>query len=225
MLALLSASTIGFGSAYAAAHAHVGTVREQSADTPSDVAFGARSSLTSTVDAPLRIALPLILKQETVPALINSDFEQGPGVGWTEISSNGAALIADFSVLPTSVQPHSGTRVAWLGGMPDEMSVLAQSVEIPAYSTELKLRYWYWLASEETNCSDDFAYVQMGDARVLNEHPLCRTTDTAGWVEACVDVAGMAGQTVSLQFEAQLDGSKNSNFFIDDVRLATDCEP
>lgn len=175
-----------------------------------------------------QIALPLIIKQSALPVIANGGFEEVPNLDWAEASSNNAALIADFSLLPNSVQPHGGLYVSWLGGLPDEGSVLAQTVDIPANVGQLKLRYWYWIASEETNCTDDLAFVlaqsaSTGAESTLGAHPLCRAHATGGWVRACVDVGEWSGHTTRFQFVAVLDGSRNSNFFLDDVSLASSC--
>lgn len=175
-----------------------------------------------------QISLPLIIKQSAFPVIANGDFEDAPNRAWAESSSNGAALIVDFSLLPNSVQTRSGLYLAWLGGLPDEASVLAQVVSIPPGEDALKLRYWYWIASEEVNCSDDLAVVQLRNAATgaeatVGAHSLCRTTATDGWTRACVDVSGRGGQSTIFQFVTVLDGSRNSNFFVDDVSLASSC--
>ncbi len=161
--------------------------------------------------------IPLIADMPYVPPaqpLVNGDFEQGPGKGWSEYSSNGYALIVnDFQ--SNTLSAHSGVWAAWLGGLDDETSSLSQKVTIQPGRTVLS--YYYWIGSTD-DCGYDFGSVQVnGQVRV--SHDLCVDASTSGWVRGTVDLSTYAGQSVTLAFVVTTDGSANSNFFLDDVAL------
>jgi hypothetical protein len=147
--------------------------------------------------------------------LVNPGFEQGPGVGWQEYSSNGWDLILN-SDFPGSIAPHGGQWLAWLGGDDDEISYVRQSVTIPANASTL--RFWMWIASED-DCGYDFGGVLVNNTTV-DQFNLCNTADTNGWVQRSVDLGAYAGQNVALQIRVETDLSFNSNLFIDDVALS-----
>lgn len=164
--------------------------------------------------------VPFITFQPAAPPppppspLVNGNFEQGNGVGWTESSSNSVPLVLD-SFAPTSVSPHSGQWGAWLGGLPGEVSVLSQVVTVPAGAPVLS--YYYFIASADV-CGFDFATVRV-NTTTIEEYDLCSNADTNGWVKGTLNLSAYAGQTVTLAFQAALDGSGNSNFFLDDVAI------
>ena len=142
----------------------------------------------------------------------NGDFENGPDGSWTEYSSNGYDLIVDsFSPL---VYPHSGSWAVWLGGVSDEVSSITQQITVPSASSTLS--FWYWIASWDDTCGNDFGQLRVGST-VIDTFDLCEVENTRGWVEHTADLSAYAGQSVSLQIRAETDSSQNSNFFIDDV--------
>jgi uncharacterized repeat protein (TIGR01451 family) len=146
----------------------------------------------------------------------NGDFENGRDGSWTEYSSNGFTLIGKFfdpwAFLP--VLPHGGDWVVWLGGASDEISSITQQVTVPAGSSTLSL--WYWAASQEDTCGNDFGQVKIGNT-VVGTFDLCETGNTGQWAKRTLDLSAYAGQSVSLQIRAQTNGALNSNLFIDDV--------
>ena len=164
------------------------------------------------------VFLPLVYKDlnngGTVPNPIqNGDFEAGGDGSWTEYSSNGYDLIVQgFS--PTAVTPHSGDWGVWLGGAPDEVSTLSQSFTVP--SGNPTLTYWIWLASQETICGNDTGEIRV-NGTAKEAFDLCQSTNTGQWVQHTVDLSSYAGMTVTLEFNATLNSSNNSNFFLDDV--------
>ena len=93
------------------------------------------------------------------------------------------------------------------------MSTLTQQVYVP--TTGNTLSFYYWIASQESNCNNDIGRVYI-NTNVVATINLCGNTN--GWNEALLNLSAYAGQSVSLQFYVQLDGSnKNSNLFLDDV--------
>ncbi len=165
-----------------------------------------------------RFLLPFISNVPYVPPaspLVNGNFEQGPGKGWAEESSNGFPLITNDFLGNTAVTAHSGSWAAWLGGLDDETSVLSQQVTLAPGQTVLS--YYYWIGSEDI-CGFDFAGVFV-KGNLVKSYDLCDSTDTGGWVRGTANVSAYVGQRVLLEFVVETDGSGNSNFFLDDVAL------
>jgi C1A family cysteine protease len=162
-----------------------------------------------------RVFLPLQLRNFSVGALRNGNFEAGRDGSWTESSSNGWDLIYQESEL--LVAPHGGDWAAWLGGDDDETSVLSQATNIPANATTLN--YWYWSASEDA-CGFDYGRVRFGSTTLQN-YNLCSSTNTGQWVQQQIGLTAWRGQTVDLRFVVETDGSLNSNLFLDDVSIST----
>ena len=180
------------------------------------------SWITSYVNPPQlnnKFFVPLVAHQPFVPPstlLVNGNFEQGPGKGWTEFSSNGFPLITnDFG--NNAVSAHSGQWAAWLGGLPDEVSQLGQQVTIQPGKTVLG--FYYWIGSEDY-CGYDFAYV-VAKGAVVKTYNLCENSNTGAWVRGTANLGAYTGQTVLVEFIVETDGSGNSNFFLDDVSLGS----
>lgn len=151
--------------------------------------------------------------------IANGNFENGPDGSWLEYSLNGWDLILSSSALV--VPPHSGEWAVWLGGDYDEVSYISQTVEVPSENTTLE--FWEWVASEDL-CGYDFAWVRVNSTNVYTVD-LCWSTSTDGWVRRTVDLSGYSGQTVSLQFRVETDGSLNSNYFLDDIAFVAPVIP
>ncbi len=140
----------------------------------------------------------------------NGNFEQGRVI-WTEYSSNGFPLI-----LPRSdilVPPYDGEWAVWLGGVDYEISYIQQQILVPTNYPFMS--YWVWIASADI-CGYDAGGVLVNGA-VVDSYWLCSPNDTNQWVQRVVDLRAYAGQTVTIQIKAVLDGSLNSNLFIDHV--------
>jgi hypothetical protein len=138
----------------------------------------------------------------------NGDFESGRDGSWIEYSSNSYPLIVHPAVA------HSGSWAAWLGGVVNEVSSITQQVTVPAGNSTLT--FYYWGASQETTCGNDVGQVKVGST-LVDTINLCVSANTGAWVKRTVNLSAYTGQSVSLQFYAQTNGSLNSNLFIDDV--------
>ncbi len=142
--------------------------------------------------------------------VVNPGFESGQLNGWSEGSTHNWAIVVNSG----GVAPHAGSWKAWLGGDYLDTSYIQQSITIR--SGDAILSYYYWVASEETACTNDYGYVRVNGSTVFTQN-LCATTNTGGWVERRLDFSAYAGQTVTLRFEVVTNGTNNSNLFIDDV--------
>ena len=157
------------------------------------------------------VYLPTILRSSsTSSSIVNGNFESG-ATGWTEYSQHGWDLILN-SGLP--VTPHSGSWAVWLGGEDSDISYIQQQVTVPP--TQPYLNYWHYIASAESGCIYDYAYVKVNNTTV-ESYPLCGATETNGWVLHSVNLSAYSGQSVSLQLRVVTDSYVNSNLFIDDV--------
>ena len=162
--------------------------------------------------------LPVImhLPSSTPPgALLNGNFEQGPDVGWQEISQHGWNVVLPQSGLPFLV--HGGTYAAWLGGGDDEITTLTQQVTISASSPIL--RFWYWIDSADS-CGFDFGKIYLGATQVDSMN-LCTSTNTGSRVARSVDLLAYAGQTLVLKFYLVTDVIYFSSWFLDDISFGS----
>jgi hypothetical protein len=146
--------------------------------------------------------------------IMNGGFENGPDGSWIEESSNDLVLILD-DFLPTTITPHTGDWAVWMGGSEEEQAAISQKVLVPSGKS---LSFWYWSASEETNCGADVATVMVNQA-VISEINLCASADTDHWTKRTLDLNAYAGTTINLKFYIQTNGSLNSNLFLDDVSI------
>ena len=175
-----------------------------------------------------RAYVPIAAKQTAPPggggSLVNGDFEQGAGVGWT-ISSNypDQCLICDRDNLPEA-GPHGGNWAAWFGGLPNENGTLKQTVTVPAGAPYLG--FWHNISSND-GCNDayDVARVRVNGAEAKKIN-LCSTTHTyPNWVKTSVNLSAYAGQTVQLELTVKTDGSIHSSWLVDDIAFQAQAEP
>lgn len=164
-----------------------------------------------------RASFPMIFKADTTPPpsqpIKNGDFEMGKAY-WTEYSSGGYELI---QIPPANMpQPTSGSYLVWLGGAANETSRISQSFTVPANLTKLKFNFW--IASQDV-CGYDKLRIR-ASGTVVGSLNLCEENNTNGWVVGYLSLADYANQSITLEFEVTTDGSLNSNFFMDDVRMA-----
>jgi hypothetical protein len=148
--------------------------------------------------------------------LVNGDFEQGEGVGWAEARIRpGPSVRTQF---PSGFIPHSGSWAAWLGGSFNDTTTIAQQVTISAERPYLG--YWYWIASADVcgATTHDSGGVVVNDT-LIEGYPLCSSANTNGWRLRGVDLRPYIGQQVTIVLFAIVNGSLNSNLFIDDVAL------
>jgi hypothetical protein len=165
------------------------------------------------------VFLPMVYKDlnngSVVPNPIqNGNFENGQDGSWDEYSSNGYDLIVNnFGTNMIRPLP-SGDWAVWLGGLPNEVATVSQAVTIPTGNPTLT--YWIWLASKEATCGNDTGKVTVNGATVEG-FDLCQSTNTGDWVQHTINLSSYAGMTVTLGFNATLNATNNSNFFLDDV--------
>ncbi len=176
-----------------------------------DVTFNADGALQSpqTVKVTLRIINAAHLLQ-------NGNFEVGR-TGWDESSTQGRALIRQGGDVPHT-SPRSGSWAAVLGQIDDETSELSQQVTLPT-GGDLRLHYYSYLHSTETNCTVEITEVWIGQTKI-GEHPFCQSQNSSGWTHHTLDLNAYRGQEVNLRFKLRNDAiSDPSTFLLDDVSL------
>jgi serine protease len=147
-------------------------------------------------------------------AVLNGDFEQGNNVGWGSRSSLSLGnLILSTDSLPTSISPHGGKWLAWLGGVNAETSTIETSLTIPAEAPLLS--FWHRVKSIETDCSKDIAVFKI-NGNDVDTVGLCAGTSTLGWLSRSLNLSDYAGQTVTLTLQVTTDDAAASSLFVDD---------
>jgi hypothetical protein len=155
----------------------------------------------------------------TTSGMGDPGFEAGPGGAWHEYSSSGYDLVMTGTV---GYAPRTGNWMAWLGGAHDEVSILTQTLSVPATHPFLSL--YIRAASEEDLCYYDGVTVYANDY-VLGKQGLCQATVTSSWERRYLDLRGFAGQTMTLTFALWTDASLLSSIFIDDLSFVSGIEP
>ena len=170
--------------------------------------------------------LPALTKMRPpAPQLVNGDLESGPGVGWQELV-NGVSgqLIYAYSSRPIVIpQPLSGNYVVWLGGTANQMNMtndLQQTITLPSDYT-MKLRYHYYIASNERKCTNDNVVVWLAGIQIA-KFELCKGAETSSWQTNVINLDSFKGVSGVVSFTSQLNGSLVSNFFIDNIQLCSD---
>ncbi|WFE99004.1 M28 family peptidase [Micromonospora sp. WMMD964] len=140
----------------------------------------------------------------------NGGFETG-STPWTASSG----VITNSSSQPA----RTGSYKAWLGGNgTTRTESLTQSVTLPAGCAGYTLSFWLHIDTAETTGSTayDRLTVQMGSTTLATYSNL---NAAAGYTQRAFNVAGFAGQTVTLRFTGTEDSSLQTSFVVDDVAL------
>lgn len=152
------------------------------------------------------------------PTLQNGNLDQGQGIGWTE-SPEG--LIYQTSAIPAAARDGANSsHVAWLGGNPG-VNTLAQTVHVPfRYLDAVRLKYYAYAESAETVCTHDTANVFVNSTLIKN-FPLCNSAESNRWEQWVHDIPASAivGDQIELRFQSVLNGSLNSNWFLNRIEL------
>ncbi|MDG4809742.1 M28 family peptidase [Micromonospora sp. WMMD1120] len=140
----------------------------------------------------------------------NGGFESG-STPWTASSG----VITNASGQPA----RTGSYKAWLNGNGRSgTESLTQSVTLPSGCASYTLSFWLHIDTAETTSSTayDRLTVQLGSTTLATYSNL---NAASGYVQRSFNVAGSAGQTVTLRFSGTEDSSLQTSFVIDDVTL------
>jgi hypothetical protein len=143
--------------------------------------------------------------------LANPGFESG-AASWTAtsgvIGQNGPSEPA-----------HAGTWDAWLDGYGrTHTDTLSQTVKIPAGCSSYVLSFYLHIDTAErtTTTAYDKLTVTLGSTTLATYSNLNKA---AGYVLHSFNVAGFAGQTVTLTFTGAEDSSLQTSFVVDDTAV------
>ncbi|MGD9404299.1 MAG: S8 family serine peptidase [Anaerolineae bacterium] len=171
-------------------------------------------TVPGTIGPPQGVYLPLVMRTYPAPdPIVNGDFEDGPWQGWIEYSKYpDIPIVVDstYSIVP----PHSGSWLAWLGGLEDEHAYIEQPVTVP--SGRSYLHFWQWRLASTLDCNADQAILLVNGLPLMTRE-LCLQSNTGGWVETAVDLSAYVGQTVPIQFLVETSPGTASSWFIDDI--------
>ncbi|MEV1108403.1 M28 family peptidase [Micromonospora sp. NPDC049751] len=140
----------------------------------------------------------------------NGGFESG-STPWT--ASSGVITSSSGQAART------GSYKAWLDGYGStHTDTLSQSVTVPAGCASYTLSFWLHIDTAETTGSTayDKLTVQVGSTTLATYSNL---NAASGYTQRTFNVAGFAGQTVTLKFTGTEDSSLQTSFVIDDVTL------
>jgi hypothetical protein len=172
----------------------------------------------------------------TSQLLANPVFDLTPvGTGWQQVP-----IDAQYPPI-TSDGPAAQTAPykVWLGGFEaptfggSVTDVVYQDVAIPATTTELKIRGYYWVGTQETTTTSTFdtgslALIQTNGTPIESVLALSNLSAAGmtGWtLFEKTFTANVAGQTVRLRLTSSNDYFLVTNFFFDSFALeATHCQ-
>jgi M6 family metalloprotease-like protein len=160
--------------------------------------------------------LPVIIKPVGSPATIPNGSFEGGHTAWEEFSIHGWEIIYPEGAGFPPIIPHSGIWEAWLGGPPDDISIIQQRVAVVSGSPYLE--FYQWATSAETSCTNDRAYVAINGLD-LYVRGLCVISD-GHWIHTSIDLSGYIGTTITLEFRLETNNTLSSEWYIDDVKFS-----
>jgi serine protease len=144
--------------------------------------------------------------------LANPGFESG-NVSWNAT----AGVIGQWG--SSGEPPHGGTWDAWLDGYGStHTDSINQSVTLPSGCSSYSLTFWLHVDTAETTTTTQYdkLTVTVGATTLATYSNLNHAT---GYSQKSFNLAGFAGQTVTLKFTGTEDSSLQTSFVIDDTAL------
>jgi len=150
--------------------------------------------------------------------IINGGFESGPPASpWVQVSNAGEMI--------HQLGAHTGKWGLYMGGVENAVDQISQPIQIPASVPQAKLEYWRLIRT------NDSIYTVYDEMRCViwdqngNVLTFCgqfsNVNQSQNWVHQTFDLSAYRGRTVYIGFKAFNDISLPTQFFIDDVSLAT----
>ena len=157
----------------------------------------------------------------TVQLLDNPSFDDGDTV-WTSQSSALTPIInLDDGTFDVAAQ--SPGYFAWLGGYNNADDVLSQTLTVPAAASSLTLSFYYQIITSESTSGSEFDTMDVTLVAPGQTYQLGHFSDNSAvgsWTRfSTVVPATLAGQTVTLRFEAVTDISFVTSFYVDTVSM------
>ncbi|MBX3059022.1 MAG: carboxypeptidase regulatory-like domain-containing protein [Anaerolineae bacterium] len=188
-------------------------------EAPVVAAPGGGDSQRQGVPAPRTTAVNL--DRFLGPIVADGSFEAGtPSPFWTEASTNFGSPLCTVAACGTGTGtgPRSGLWWAWFGGISAyEAGSVSQSVIIPSGTATLS----FWVEQFVcTGSSNDYLEVNIDGNQVWVTTAADPACGTLGYRQVLVDVSAYAnGAAHTLEFNSEVFGGGNTNFFVDDVSI------
>ena len=219
----------------AAAH---GTATDAPPTAPTD-------SLSASAYLPIVIHEPQPVDKDPAPQavcsnlLLNGGFEDVSSPVWTGVANTAAVI---YNVIPGgassgaadpliyTARPRTGARSGRVGssGINGYWNELLQTVQLPAGVTDVTLTFWRYLDTQEISTAtayDIFTIALETDKGVQIVAPRQidnRSSGRGEWVREEISLPNAvrySGRKVWVSFKGQLDGSRPSALYLDDVAL------
>lgn len=157
----------------------------------------------------------------------NGNFDAEPIV-WKQFSSTGLGIIATENPAGPIVSAPTSPRYAWLGGADDGQDQVYQNVTVPARVAGLRISGTVCVASLEVNTGTfDQMLLTIHDAATQAQlEPALKSwtnddkTRPCAFANFTVEAASPhGGEDIIVVFGSKNDRSKNTNFFLDSVKV------
>ena len=109
------------------------------------------------------------------------------------------------------------TYSAYFGDYNNASETIYQTITVPSNGA---LSFWWYMTTQETSGTYDYLRVRLYNGSgglIATLATFSNASAKNTWTQQTLSLAGYAGQTVRVQFEATTDGSLPSTFFVDDV--------
>jgi hypothetical protein len=149
----------------------------------------------------------------------------GQKLGNPGFESGSSPWSATSNVIQSYSSPHSGTRVAWLGGHGDTYTdTLSQTVSLPAGCASYTFSFWLHINSSEQTSSTQYDWMTVrvlspGGSVLQTLATYSNLDEASGYRLKSFDLASFAGQTIQLKFTATEDYSRQTSFVVDDTAV------
>ncbi len=146
--------------------------------------------------------------------IANGGFETGSSSSWTETNSGGATTVNSSSSEPA----RSGSYDAWLDGYgTTNTDTLAQTVTLPTGCANYTFSFWLHIDTESsaTTAYDKLTVTANGTTLAGYSN----LNAASGYQQRTFNLAGYAGQSVTLKFTGAEDYTKQTSFVLDDVTV------
>jgi len=181
--------------------------------TSTDACGNAGTSATKTVTIASTFANPIV----------NPGFEAATATPWGQSGTyeliSGSGTASNGSV----VNPHAGTKMAWMGGYDSGDDLLYQNFTVPNVTGNVNLSFWTRIVTTDgTTTAYDHLYLDVynstGTTRLGTLIHLTNQNASSGWVQkTALSLNTWKGQTIRLRFHATTDTSNSTDFFVDDL--------
>jgi cysteine-rich repeat protein len=164
----------------------------------------------------------------TIELLTSGDFD-GSNTRWMQVT-NGRTLIYEDNAVPSFVPaPQTAPRLAWLGyDVKSAKPALRQTIMVPTNAVQVNISGYRQIHTDENACACDYARVQLdvgGTVTNLVEWSAYDANSDWAFFSTFVNATPIAGQTVTLQIQADMDDDVNTSFFFDSLSVTANVCP